>query len=97
MTGGSNDNALINLRITQIEREMDDLRKKLDNRQDELEYIESLKEDRETEQEEILQQAADTLEYWQLTEDSNPVHFWADRAEMDVEAFLTEMRGRIDE
>jgi len=59
--------------------------------------LKSRLEGRKSQQEQVLAEAADTLSLHQLHEDSNPVEFWADKAEMDISEFLSEMESRIDE
>lgn len=45
----------------------------------------------------VLDEAEEHLSYHQLYEDSNPVEFWAEKADMTKDEFLTEMRGRIND
>lgn len=59
--------------------------------------LKSRLEKRESQEEKVLQEAAETLSRHQLHEDSNPVEFWAEKADMDIGTFLSEMEERIDE
>jgi len=70
------------------------------NARNHLERYNRLKDRLEERQEnatDVLDEAEEQLSEHQLHENSNPVEFWADKADMSKDEFLTEMWGRFDD
>jgi len=97
MSGNGSNKDLLEFRKQQLEKKEGRLAERLEDTRSELSFVNKQLEEHETEQQNVLQEAAETLSRHQLHEDSNPVEFWADKAEMDISEFLSEMESRIDE
>lgn len=97
--GGSGvvETTMNHYRKREIQTEMQSLERKLEILEEEYEELDRDLTSTGEAKAVVLDQAADTLSSHQLHADSNPVEFWANKAEMDKEEFLSEMEDRVDE
>jgi len=95
--GGMIETAMNEKRRRELDTEIRALRNKLELKEEEREELDGDYTSDGKAVDAVLDKAEEQLSEHQLHENSSPIEFWADKAEMSKDEFLTEMWGRFDD
>lgn len=91
VTSGSGERAMLELRAEQLESDITELSSRLESKQSELAQVRDRLGDVQDKREDVVDEAREKLSNTPLKPDNPAVRRWAERAGMDVEAFIREI------